>query len=628
MLKKRGVNDVSQLSGGIHRYLEEYGESGLFKGLNFVFDQRVAMSPAECQTNNQRDRDQHTVVGECLECAAPFDEISGSRICSVCRDLVLVCPSCRPSLREYHCRRHQRWKDCYFTFLEMFDEGELIRQQEQLKALRDSYTNKNVRRTLQRQLDKVHTRIQDLKTGDAQVERQALRRCRSCMETSDVCNGLCWGFWKTQQHSQEDTDTMSPSSTQPLLPIAVGDTVKPGPHWNTLRYGSKNGSDGQPRMGRVVECKSWGAGATEKDCVVAVWNDDPAAKSQPYRWGWMGLNGIRLYDLVRHIHDIPLALSYISFYYGDSSTNTVSSSQKEPKKAKVSPTKAPNTSSDGADILWESFDWDPQEEAEVVQSLEKSQDRCKIDASLASKVQKDHDAWDSFYSSHQTNFFKDRHYLGTAFPEEFGSVTKPQVLVEVGCGVGNALLPILEEDNDRQEDEMLWKVYGLDLSSVAIELLKQDKRFIQASQRGRAFAFARDIVQGAPQECLQVGDVASLLFCLSAIDPELQLQAVRNVASIVKPGGTIVFRDYGRLDESQVKLGSQRQKMMKENFYVKHDATKCYFFTTNDLERLFRDKAGLEVLELEYIRRIYRNRSTGATRKRVWVHGRFRKTLL
>jgi predicted sulfurtransferase len=37
MLKKRGVEDVSQLQGGIHRYLEEY-PNGFFKGKNFVFD--------------------------------------------------------------------------------------------------------------------------------------------------------------------------------------------------------------------------------------------------------------------------------------------------------------------------------------------------------------------------------------------------------------------------------------------------------------------------------------------------------------------------------------------------------------------------------------------------------------
>ena len=37
MLKQRGVEDVSHLSGGIHRYLEKYGKDGFYKGKVFVF---------------------------------------------------------------------------------------------------------------------------------------------------------------------------------------------------------------------------------------------------------------------------------------------------------------------------------------------------------------------------------------------------------------------------------------------------------------------------------------------------------------------------------------------------------------------------------------------------------------
>eukprot|EP01045_Picozoa_sp_COSAG04_P049024 COSAG04_NODE_19121_length_424_cov_0.910769_2_plen_45_part_01 len=43
-MKSKGVSDVAQLSGGIHRYLEEFPEGGHFKGKNFVFDRRVAVS--------------------------------------------------------------------------------------------------------------------------------------------------------------------------------------------------------------------------------------------------------------------------------------------------------------------------------------------------------------------------------------------------------------------------------------------------------------------------------------------------------------------------------------------------------------------------------------------------------
>ncbi len=43
MLRKRGIKDVKQLSGGIHRYIEKY-PNGFFKGKNFVFDQVCELS--------------------------------------------------------------------------------------------------------------------------------------------------------------------------------------------------------------------------------------------------------------------------------------------------------------------------------------------------------------------------------------------------------------------------------------------------------------------------------------------------------------------------------------------------------------------------------------------------------
>ena len=39
-LKYLGLENVYQLQGGIHRYLEAFPDGGFFKGKNFVFDQR------------------------------------------------------------------------------------------------------------------------------------------------------------------------------------------------------------------------------------------------------------------------------------------------------------------------------------------------------------------------------------------------------------------------------------------------------------------------------------------------------------------------------------------------------------------------------------------------------------
>jgi len=63
-LRKRGVKDVSQLSGGIHRYLEAYpeGSDSVYVGKNFVFDRRMSQSAPGAQ-----------VVGRCVGCDAPYD---------------------------------------------------------------------------------------------------------------------------------------------------------------------------------------------------------------------------------------------------------------------------------------------------------------------------------------------------------------------------------------------------------------------------------------------------------------------------------------------------------------------------------------------------------------------------
>ena len=292
---------MNQLQGGIHRYLEKFGNDGYYKGLNFVFDQRVAMKPSPNEPQND-------VVGRCVECSAPFDEICGSRVCTVCRDLVLVCPQCQSNLREYHCRRHSSWKKFYFTFLEVFDEQELNEQKRQLHEKRESLqpasNHKNMRRTLARQIEKIEKHIAKLKSGEESVNRDAPRRCRTCMETKSVCDGLCWGFWKTKAASARKNSKRKAGTIDedPPLPIVAGDKIEPGEHWNPIRLGEKTDAHGNLKQGTVVEVKSWAG--DEKDCVAVLWDDGVMrgrnqGKNQPqiYRWGVLALDGTRMYDV-------------------------------------------------------------------------------------------------------------------------------------------------------------------------------------------------------------------------------------------------------------------------------------------------------------------------------------------
>lgn len=62
-LKKKGFKDVSQLSGGMHRYIEKFGGDGWLGSL-YVFDGRVVSKPEA----------HHTAIGKCLKCESMTEE--------------------------------------------------------------------------------------------------------------------------------------------------------------------------------------------------------------------------------------------------------------------------------------------------------------------------------------------------------------------------------------------------------------------------------------------------------------------------------------------------------------------------------------------------------------------------
>lgn len=95
MMIKRGFQEVYQLQGGIVRYGEKYGDSGLWQGSLYVFDNRKAVTFSA----------EPAVIGRCSQCGAPSSRMENclspactveSVVCDGCADLGFFCnqPEC------------------------------------------------------------------------------------------------------------------------------------------------------------------------------------------------------------------------------------------------------------------------------------------------------------------------------------------------------------------------------------------------------------------------------------------------------------------------------------------------------------------------------------------------------
>ncbi|KAJ1680313.1 hypothetical protein EV182_000261 [Spiromyces aspiralis] len=225
--------------------------------------------------------------------------------------------------------------------------------------------------------------------------------------------------------------------------------------------------------------------------------------------------------------------------------------------------------------------------------------------------------WDLFYKRNTTNFFRDRHWTEREFEElarENCSNEKELKLLEVGCGVGNFIWPLLEA-------HPRLKIYACDFSPRAINFVRENEKYDER----RCHAFVCDITSDQLVDTIepQSIDLVSMIFVLSALPPEKMRDAVLNVCKVLRPGGKVMFRDYGQYDAAQLRFKPGHK--LEDSLYVRQDGTMAYYFTVEYLRELFVGHAGLVELENEYVYRTVTNAKRNLSFDRVFVQARFQR---
>ncbi|XP_078117992.1 tRNA N(3)-cytidine methyltransferase METTL8, mitochondrial isoform X2 [Sander vitreus] len=200
----------------------------------------------------------------------------------------------------------------------------------------------------------------------------------------------------------------------------------------------------------------------------------------------------------------------------------------------------------------------------------------------------------------------------TTFPGQRASFR----ILEVGCGVGNSVFPIV--NSIKETDAFL---YCCDFSTCAIQLVKDHPDYDDSV----CHAFVHDICEEMasfpfPPQSL---DVILAVFVLSSIHPERMQGTLNRLSTYLKHGGIFLFRDYGRYDFSQLRF--KKGRCLSENFYTRGDGTCVYFFTKDEVHNLF-SNAGLEEVQNLEDRRLQVNRGKKVVMHRVWMQSKYRKS--
>lgn len=247
--------------------------------------------------------------------------------------------------------------------------------------------------------------------------------------------------------------------------------------------------------------------------------------------------------------------------------------------------------------------------------------------------------WDIFYKRNETRFFKDRHWTTREFQElltisyddnagdstSTDGIEKPtdqrqrrrRHFLEVGCGVGNLIFPLIAEHPGA------YFVHACDFSDRAVAFVR-DNPLYDAEHMN---AFQCDITEAdtifghIPRQSV---DIITMVFVLSAIHPDNFHRLFANLFELLRPGGSLLFRDYGRYDMAQLRFKAGHK--IDENFYMRQDGTRSYYFEDSEVAKLG-ETVGFRVQCNGYVHRRTINVKEMIDAPRIFVQTKFTRPL-
>jgi methyltransferase-like protein 6 len=242
----------------------------------------------------------------------------------------------------------------------------------------------------------------------------------------------------------------------------------------------------------------------------------------------------------------------------------------------------------------------------------------RVRAKTAAAAAHSRQRWTAFYDAHETRFFKDRHWIQHEWTELCDESRGDRTVLDVGCGVGNALFPLLAA-NPRLS------FHAFDLAPSAVRLVRENPLFDAA----RVNAFVCDIsVDELPLPDASC-DFVIVIFVLSALMPHQFRPVLESLVRVLKPGGLIYIRDYAVGDKAQQRFDdNELNNKLDDNLYVRRsDGTSSYFFDVATVQSWFADWHGVVVEQCEVVERIVENRKLEKTMHRLFLQVQVRKSI-